>query len=189
MITPRLWLMKRTVVPNSLRSAGDEVEHLRLDGRVEAGRRLVEDQQRRVVRQRHRDHDALLHAARELVGVAAHDRDPGRRSGPASSISRARSRLASRRPRMRNTSATCVPTRIDGIQRRRRGSGRPSRPGSARAPDFSSRSSQSRSRRRRGWSPSYPAVAREVADDRERRGRLAAAGLADEAVRLAACST
>ena len=50
----------------------DQVEHLGLDGRVEAGRRLVEDQQRRVLRQRHRDHDALLHAARELVRVAAH---------------------------------------------------------------------------------------------------------------------
>ena len=51
----------------------DEVEHLRLDRRVEAGRRLVEDQQRRVLGQRHRDHDALLHPARELVRVAAHD--------------------------------------------------------------------------------------------------------------------
>ena len=47
--------------------ARDQVEHLRLDGRVEPGRRLVEDQQRRVLGERHRDHDALLHAARELV--------------------------------------------------------------------------------------------------------------------------
>ena len=60
----------------------DEVEHLGLDGRVEAGRRLVEDQQRRVLRERHRDHDALLHAARELVRVAAHDRARDRRSAP-----------------------------------------------------------------------------------------------------------
>ena len=65
--------MKRTLVWNSWRSADDEVEHLRLDGGVEAGRRLVEDQQRRVLGQRHRDHDALLHAARELVRVAPHD--------------------------------------------------------------------------------------------------------------------
>ena len=52
---------------------GDEVEHLRLDGRVEARRRLVEDEQRRVLGERHGDHHALLHAARELVRVAAHD--------------------------------------------------------------------------------------------------------------------
>ena len=50
----------------------DEVEHLRLDGRVEPGRRLVEDEERRVLGERHRDHDPLLHAARELVRVAAH---------------------------------------------------------------------------------------------------------------------
>ena len=52
----------------------DEIEHLGLDRRVEAGRRLVEDQQRRVLGERHRDHDALLHPARELVRVAAHHR-------------------------------------------------------------------------------------------------------------------
>ena len=50
----------------------DEIEHLRLDRRVETGRRLVEDQQRGVLGERHRDHDALLHAARELVRIAAH---------------------------------------------------------------------------------------------------------------------
>ena len=54
--------------------AGHEVEHLGLDGRVEAGRRLVEDQQGRVGGERHRDHDALLHAARELMRIAAHHR-------------------------------------------------------------------------------------------------------------------
>ena len=52
----------------------DEVEHLGLDRRVEARRRLVEDQQRRIDAERHRDHDALLHAARELVRIALHDR-------------------------------------------------------------------------------------------------------------------
>ena len=52
----------------------DEVEHLGLHGGVEARGRLVEDQQRRVRGQRHGDHDALQHAARELVRVPAHDR-------------------------------------------------------------------------------------------------------------------
>ena len=50
----------------------DEVEHLRLDGRVEAGGRLVEDEERRVGGERHRDDDALLGAAGELVRVPAH---------------------------------------------------------------------------------------------------------------------
>ena len=48
-----------------------EIEYLRLDGRVEPGRRLVEDQQRRILCQGHRDHDPLLHSARELVWIAA----------------------------------------------------------------------------------------------------------------------
>ena len=61
----------------------DEVEHARLDGRVEPGRRLVEDEQLRVRGQRDRDDDALLHPARELVRVALGDAPPGRRSGPA----------------------------------------------------------------------------------------------------------
>ena len=51
----------------------DEVEHLGLDRRVEAGGRLVEDEQGRVLRQRHGDDDALLHAAGQLVRKARHD--------------------------------------------------------------------------------------------------------------------
>ena len=47
----------------------DEVENLRLDGDVERGRRLVGDQQSRLAGQRHRDHRALPHAAREPVRV------------------------------------------------------------------------------------------------------------------------
>ena len=73
---------------------GDEIEHLRLDRRVEARRRLVEDQERRILRERHRDDDALLHPARELVRVAAHHR-AGSAICTRSSASRARSlRLA-----------------------------------------------------------------------------------------------
>ena len=60
----------------------DEVEHARLDRRVEPGRRLVEDQQLRVRGERDGDDDALLHPARQLVRVALDDRAPGRRSGP-----------------------------------------------------------------------------------------------------------
>jgi hypothetical protein len=40
-----------------------EVEHLRLDGRVEPGRRLVKDEQRWVLGDGHGDDDPLLHPA------------------------------------------------------------------------------------------------------------------------------
>ncbi len=49
----------------------DQLEDLRLHGHVERGRRLVADQDGRVVDERHRDHRALAHAARELVRVVA----------------------------------------------------------------------------------------------------------------------
>ncbi len=97
--------------------AGDEVEHLGLDGRVEARRRLVEDQQGRVGGERHRDHDALLHAAGELMGVAAHD-GAGVGDLDARRAPHAPGRSPRRRspPRMRNTSATCFPIRIEGFR-------------------------------------------------------------------------
>ncbi len=108
--------MNSTEVWRSAWSCDDEVEHLGLDRRVEPGRGLVEDEERRVLRERHRDHDALLHPAGELVRVARHDaiRDP--RSAPCASASRARSlRVACDAPSTVNASATCAPTRIDGF--------------------------------------------------------------------------
>ena len=65
--------MKRMLVPSSSRSPLDEIQHLGLDGRVEARGRLVEDEEGRVGRQRHGDDCPLLHPSRELVRVAAHD--------------------------------------------------------------------------------------------------------------------
>ena len=56
---------------NSLLDPVDELEDLRLHGDVERRRRLVGDQDVRVVHERHRDHRALAHAARELVRVVA----------------------------------------------------------------------------------------------------------------------
>ena len=95
--------MNITDVLNS--AAGrDQIEHLGLDGGVERGRRLVEDQQRRLGGERHRDHDPLQHPARELVGIAPITLE-GSEIWTLSSISRERSVLQicrarrSRRPR------------------------------------------------------------------------------------------
>ena len=44
-----------------------QLEDLRLDGDIERGGRLVGDQELGIAGQRHRDHDALAHAAGELV--------------------------------------------------------------------------------------------------------------------------
>ena len=53
--------------PRAAFCCGEQVEDLRLDGHVERRGRLVGDQQRRIVGQRHRDHHALPLAAGELV--------------------------------------------------------------------------------------------------------------------------
>ena len=49
-----------------------QFEDLRLDRHVERGGRLVGDQQLRAARERHRDHDALAHAAGELMRIVVH---------------------------------------------------------------------------------------------------------------------
>ena len=48
----------------------EKLENLRLHGDVERSGRLVRDQEIRLVGERHRDHDALALAARELVRIA-----------------------------------------------------------------------------------------------------------------------
>ena len=60
--------MKRTLVANSARSAAIRSSTSGLDGRVEARRRLVEDEERRVLGKRHRDHDPLLHPPESWCG-------------------------------------------------------------------------------------------------------------------------
>ena len=49
----------------------DEGQDLRLDRHVERRRRLVGDEEARAAGQRHGDHDALEHAARQLVRIVA----------------------------------------------------------------------------------------------------------------------
>ena len=143
----------------------------------------------RVRRERHRDHDALLHPAGELVRVARACTEPGSAIWTvAERLARpvAAPRCRSRRGTV-NASATCGPIRSRRVQRARRGSGRPSRRVRARswrsalAAIASDVLAGDRDRPARD-----AAVARQVADDRERGRRLAAAGLADEPVRLAA---
>ena len=55
--------------PVLLLELGEQLEDLALDGHVERGRRLVGDQQLGLAGERHRDHHALLLAARELVRI------------------------------------------------------------------------------------------------------------------------
>ena len=65
--TPRSWVIRIIAVPVSVGQAAEELEDLRLDRDVERRRRLVGDHQLRLERERHGDHHALAHAARELV--------------------------------------------------------------------------------------------------------------------------
>ncbi len=59
-------------MPLSVLELANERDDLRLDGHVERGRRLVGDEKLRLVGERHGDHHALAHAARQLVRIGAH---------------------------------------------------------------------------------------------------------------------
>src|SRR5579863_3372660 len=50
--------------------SAESFKNLELYRRVEGGSRLVCEQQRRLARKRHRDHNALPHAPRKLVRIA-----------------------------------------------------------------------------------------------------------------------
>jgi hypothetical protein len=168
-----------------LAQSRDEVEHLRLHRRVEAGRGLVEDEKRRVLRERHRDHHPLLHPAGQLVRIPAHD------SLWVGDLHLVQHRLA-------------LVQRLllgDTHELEHLGELRPDADGRVQ----SRRGVLVHHRKRRRMQPAHlPAahaehvlavqadraaedlrVAREVAHDRERRRRLPAPGLPDEPVRLA----
>ena len=167
----------------------DQLDDLRLDRHVERRRGLVGDQDVRVVRQRHRDHRALAHAARELMRIVVDAlfrmRDPDLPQelhgavvarGPLVDVLVRADRLADLLPR------PC-----------RRGSSPSSDPG---------RSSRiSLPRKRRSWaslifsrsSPLYSMLALELRvhaarepEQRHRRDALARAGLPHDAENLAA---
>ena len=70
--------MNRTEKPSRSLQLDDLGQDLALDDDVERGRRLVHDHDLGLGRERHRDHHALAHAARELVRIAPQPlaRDP-----------------------------------------------------------------------------------------------------------------
>ena len=97
--------------------ARDEVEHLGLDGRVEARRRLVEDQQLRD-RSRAPSRSRRAAACRRRAGAdSAASRESGSAIWTSRSIAdRALARLvAARSAQLRRPRPTCRPTRSDGF--------------------------------------------------------------------------
>ena len=73
-ITPRLWLMNSTDVCSSAWSPDtrSSTSASTVASSPVVGSSRIEE--RGVLRERHRDHDALLHSARELVRVPGHHR-------------------------------------------------------------------------------------------------------------------
>ncbi len=168
----------------------DQVEHPRLHGDVERGRRLVADQQRGVVGQRDGEHDALALAAGELVGVGPRRVGRGRAGRPG---------RAARPPRARRP-APSRPVAVDASDlgdlgadphhRVQRGHRLLEHHGHVAVPR--TRPSAAREAPTRSWStparrtePVACAVLGQQPDERQRGQRLARAGLTDQAHPLA----
>ena len=162
--------------------SGDEVEHLGLDRGVEAGGRLVEDQERRVDAECHGDHDALLHAAGELVRVALHDRGRVGDLHLAQHRERALLRLAATRAARREDLRQLLAHADGWIERRARVLVDHRHHVAAIAPQGAAREREHVLARHGDRSRADAAVARQVADRRHGGRRLAAARLAHEAV-------
>ena len=170
--------------PQLLPEPGDEVEHFRLDRRVEARRRLVQDEQGRIGRQRHCDDGALLHSAGKLVGVPAHhprrvgDLHTGQHLAcPLESIA---ARSAGCRERFRDLVAD-PDRRIQGragvlVDHRHCACAVAAHLALRHAPEVDAADADGSAR--------HAAVPRQVAHDSERCSRLAAAGLAHEPIGL-----
>ena len=97
-ITPRSWVMSSSDRSNCALHLAQQVEDLRLHGDVERGGRLVGDDERRLAGQRHGDHHALAHAARQLVRVVVDALLGIDDLHGAQQLDRAVARLALRRP-------------------------------------------------------------------------------------------
>ena len=110
----------KTIDPREIRPQPFEQRHdLRLDGGVERRRRLVGEQQVGLDEERHGDHHALAHAARELVRIGVEPQPRVRDADAVAAWPRARSSAAARgniaRSRRRSTSTRCVATVKSGF--------------------------------------------------------------------------
>ena len=78
-----------------------QLQDLRLHGDVECGGRLIGDQQLRLARDRHRDHRALPHSARERVRIGVDVALRVRNAGEVEQLDRAGARLRAARAAVR----------------------------------------------------------------------------------------
>ena len=165
-----------------------EIEDLRLDRDIERRRRLVGDQELRTARQRHRDHHALAHAAGKLmrivVDAALRIRDLNQRQHVDGSLQHG---AAAQALMQRDHLADLVADGVDGIERGHRLLEHDG--------DFPGANPVHLVRRQRNEVAALPQDLsagdasgrhRDQLQDRQRRDGLAAAGLADDAHRLAA---
>ena len=98
---------------------GEQLEDLRLHGHVERRRRLVGDQQFRLVGERHGDHHALALAAGELVRIGA---EPLLRLADADLVEQLqRARARRRSPMPRCSVEDLADLLLDRVQRVERG--------------------------------------------------------------------
>ena len=180
--------MSISAAPGPVLDLADELEDLGLDRDVEGRRRLVGDEQLRVARQRHRDHDPLAHAARHLVRVLL---DPAFGVGDPDRLERLDRLVPGRLLRQALVEDDRLGDLVaDGEHRVEARSSAPGRSSRCRCrgPGASPpRSGASRSRPSNRISPVGDLGRRHVeqAHDRQRRHALAAARLADDAQRLA----
>ena len=99
----------------------DQFHDLRLNRDIERAGGLIGDQQLRIAGQCNRDHDALLHPARELMRVGAQARTRIRNADLRQQFNRAPGRLALRQTQMALERLTdLLSHREAGVERRRR---------------------------------------------------------------------
>ena len=191
--TPRSCVTNSIDKPNSRDQITQQIEDLLLRRDIERGRRLVGDDQRRRAGERRRDQQPLPLAARELVRIAFERRLRVGQLHPAQQRRRCGrgARAYCRHPAcQRMISRSCAPILNTGFSAKYGSCGtKPMRrPRMRRLSSASPRASR--------FSPAKPIspdldphAGRQDAEDRPDHGRLAAAGLADDAedvARLAA---
>ena len=118
--TAMSWVIEEHRLAACGRLLGDALEDLVLHQDVEAGGRLVGDDQLRIEHQRHGDHRALPHAAAELMRIILEDVPPA--VPPSANNSSARRRISRGGMRaMRQRLLELAPERVYGIEAVHRG--------------------------------------------------------------------